>query len=91
MAIAERDEHHGHSGLQVVNALARSELANITNLLGDKLAALLPDRVGLDVFKGNYSQSYIPGLVTALTGLRYDPCLLSIGGVGGLLGAALPI
>ena len=45
--------------------------------------------MGLDKFKGNYSQAYIPGLVTALTGLRYDPCLLSVGGVGGLLGAAL--
>ncbi len=78
------------AGMQVVNALASSELANITDLLGEKLAALLPDRVGLDVFKSNYSQAYIPGLVTALTGLRYDPCLLSLGGVGGLLGAVLP-
>lgn len=43
---------------------------------GDALSSLLPDHVGGDSFKANYSQAFIPGLVTALRGIRYEPCLL---------------
>jgi hypothetical protein len=54
--------------------------------VGDKLAAFLPDKIGLDRFRYNFSQAELPGLTTALTGLSYAPCFASAGGVGAVAG-----
>ena len=55
---------------------------------GDALSSLLPDHVGADTFKSNYSQAFIPGLVTSLRGIRYEPCLLRSSALGAGAAAA---
>ena len=55
---------------------------------GEALSAFLPDHVGPDNFASNYSQAFIPGLVTALRGVRYEPCLLRGASVGAAVSAA---
>ena len=55
---------------------------------GEALSAFLPDHVGQDSFKSNYSQAFIPGLVTALRGIRYEPCLLRSAALGAGISAA---
>jgi hypothetical protein len=49
---------------------------------GQALATFLTDHMGKDSFKSNYSQAFIPGIVTGLTGIRYEPCLLRSAAVG---------
>ena len=49
---------------------------------GKALAAFLPDHLGKDSFKSNYSQAFVPGIVTGLKGIRYEPCLLRSSAVG---------
>ena len=77
------------AALQLLAAVANSDVANVTNQLGTALANLLPDRVGLDVLRYNYTQAFLPGLITAATGLSYEPCLISAGLTGAVLGDAL--
>lgn len=76
-------------------ALANSDVANITNQIGTALANLLPNRVGLDVLRYNYTQAFLPGLITAATGLSYEPCLISAGLTGAVVGndisACMPV
>ena len=55
---------------------------------GNALSSLLPDHVGKDDFKSNYSQAFIPGLVTSLRGIRYEPCLLRSSVLGAGVAAA---
>lgn len=72
--------------LQLLSAISNSEFFNVTNQIGTALANLLPDRVGNDVLKYNYTQAFLPGLITAATGLSYEPCLVSAGLTGDVLG-----
>ena len=72
--------------LQLLSAISNSEFFNVTNQIGTALANLLPDRVGNNVLKYNYTQAFLPGLITAATGLSYEPCLVSAGLTGDVLG-----
>ena len=72
--------------LQLLAAISNSEFFNVTNQIGTALANLLPDRVGNDVLKYNYTQAFLPGLITAATGLLYEPCLVSAGLTGAVVG-----
>lgn len=74
-----------HCG-QLLAAIANSEIANVTNMLGTALANMLPGRVGPDVLRYNYTQAFLPGLITAATGLSYEPCLISAGLTGDVVG-----
>jgi len=76
------------AALQLLAAIANSDVANVTNQLGTALANLLPDRVGLDVLRYNYTQGFLPGLITAATGISYEPCLIAAGLTGAVLGDA---
>ena len=76
--------------LQLLAAIANSEVANVTNMLGTALANLLPNRVGPDVLRYNYTQAFLPGLITAATGLSYEPCLISAGLTGAVVGTPCP-
>ena len=76
--------------LQLLAAIANSEIANVTNMLGTALANMLPGRVGPDVLRYNYTQAFLPGLITAATGLSYEPCLISAGLTGDVVGRAFP-
>ena len=55
---------------------------------GSALSSLLPDHVGDDSLRANYSQAFIPGLVTSLRGIRYEPCLLRSSALGAGASAA---
>ena len=62
-------------------AALRGTCIQISKLLyivqaGNALASFLPDHLGKDSFEANYTQAFIPGLVTGLRGIRYEPCLL---------------
>jgi hypothetical protein len=72
--------------LQLLSAISNSEFFNVTEQIGTALANLLPDRVGNDVLKYNYTQAFLPGLLTAATGLLYEPCLVSAGLTGDVVG-----
>ena len=74
--------------MQLLAAIANSQVANVTNMLGTALANMLPGRVGPDVFRYNYTQAFLPGLITAATGISYEPCLISAGLTGAVVGRA---
>lgn len=74
---------------QLLAAIANSEVAKVTNMLGTALANMLPNRVGPDVLRYNYTQAFLPGLITAATGISYEPCLISAGLTGAVVGMAL--
>ena len=80
------DIEHGVGVLQLLSAISNSEFFNVTNQIGTALANLLPGRVGNDVLKYNYTQAFLPGLITAATGLLYEPCLVSAGLTGAIVG-----
>ncbi|KAK9919025.1 hypothetical protein WJX75_008780 [Coccomyxa subellipsoidea] len=70
----------------IVAAIANSDFYALNEVIGTRLAEYLPDHIGLDHFKNNYSQAVLPGLTTALTGINYAPCLFSAGAVGAIAG-----
>ena len=61
----------------------------MTEQIGTAIANLLPNRIGLDRLQFNYTQA-VEGLITAATGISYEPCIISAGAVGAVLGANLP-
>ena len=70
----------------ILYKIASSQLYTIATDLGNSLAALLPDHVGLDRFASNFTLSVLPGLTTALTGFSYSPCLLDASALGAIAG-----
>ncbi|CAL8471640.1 g11182 [Coccomyxa elongata] len=70
----------------IVTAIANSDFYALNQLIGTRLAEYLPDHIGLDRFKYNYTQGVLPGLTTALTGFSYAPCLFSSSAVGAVAG-----
>ena len=45
-------------------------------IIGDAVAAWLPDHLGFDHFAANYSQSYNPGVDVSAVGFSYAPCII---------------
>ncbi|BDA47023.1 hypothetical protein COCOBI_09-4780 [Coccomyxa sp. Obi] len=70
----------------IVTAIANSDFFALNQLIGTRLAEYLPDHIGLDRFKYNYTQGVLPGLTTTLTGISYAPCLFSETAVGAIAG-----
>ena len=57
----------------------------MTFQIGTAIANMLPNRIGLDKLQFNYTQSVL-GLITAATGINYEPCIISAGAAGAVLG-----
>ena len=72
--------------LQLLAAVANSEIFNVTNMLGTALANMLPGNIGPDFLRYNYTQGFLPGLIAAATGISYEPCLISAGLIGDVVG-----
>ncbi|CAL5221162.1 g3301 [Coccomyxa viridis] len=81
--------HHQNTSAvsELLAAIANSEVAKVTNMLGTALANMLPNRVGPDVLRYSYTQAFLPGLITAATGISYEPCLISAGLTGAVVAA----
>jgi hypothetical protein len=62
----------------ILTTIASSNIYQIANEFGNRLAELLPSKVPnpLDRFASNYTQSVLPGLTTALTGAPTLPLAL---------------
>ncbi|CAK0781974.1 hypothetical protein CVIRNUC_005520 [Coccomyxa viridis] len=80
--------HHGNTSAisSLLAAVQNNEIANVTFQIGTAIANMLPNRIGLDKLQFNYTQSVL-GLITAATGINYEPCIISAGAAGAVLAA----